>query len=271
MYTRVGFIGAGNMGGALIGGAIKSGFLCAENIFISDADQNKSMLMAKDYGVKSVSNNLELVESCEVLIIAVKPHICGFVLDEIKDYVKKDMLIITVAAGVAISYVKGFFKHDIKVVRTMPNTPALVGEGMTAVTYAPPVEESDISFVKDLFSSFGIVEIVKEELIDAFTSLCSSSPAFAGMFIEAMADAGVLLGFPRNESYIMAAQAIRGAAKMIVEAGKHPAELKDMVCSPSGTAIEGVRKLEEKGMRSAVIEAVIVAAEKAKLIGERYK
>jgi len=271
MYNRIGFIGAGNMGGALIGGAIKSGFLSAQNIFVSDADASKSKFMADKYGVKAVHSNLELVESCEVLIIAVKPHIYGFVLDEIKDFVRKDMLIITIAAGVAISYVKSFFKQDIKVIRTMPNTPALVGEGMTAITYAPPVEESDVSFVKDLFSSFGIVETLKEEQIDAFTALCSSSPAFVGMFIEAMADAGVLLGLPRNESYIMAAQAIRGSVKMIIEGGKHPAQLKDMVCSPSGNTIEGVRKLEEKGMRSAVMEAVIVAAEKAKLIGEKYK
>ena len=271
MYTKIGFIGSGNMASAIIGGAVKSGFIISENIYISDVHKIKAQQVAKLYGVKVLENNLELVENSEVLILSVKPQVYKIVLDEIKQFIKKDTLIVTIAAGISISYVKSFFNSDIKVIRTMPNTPALVGEGMTGITYAPPVEKDDIEFVKSIFSSFGIVEIIDESLMDTFTSLCSSSPAFVAMFIEAMADAGVFLGLSRDKSYIMAAQAVRGAAKMIIETGMHPGELKDMVCSPGGTAIEGVRSLEASGMRSSIMEAIIVTAEKAKKLNSKYK
>jgi len=271
MYNKVGFIGSGNMAGAIIGGAIKSGYLIPENIYISDVDSDKAKALADMYGVKTAKGNKELINNCDVLILSVKPHIYSIVLDDIKGHIGKNILIVTIAAGVTLNYVKGFLGNDIKIIRTMPNTPALVGEGMTAITYTPPVKEVDVTFVKGLFSSFGLVEVIDEGLIDAFSSLCSSSPAFVDMFIEAMADAAVQLGLPRNKSYIMAAQAVRGTAKMVIETGKHPGELKDMVCSPAGTTIEGVRILEKKGMRSAVMEAVIAAAEKAKAFGEKYK
>lgn len=271
MYSKLGFIGAGNMGGAIIGGAIKSGFLRPENIYISDIDKFKTEALAGQFGINVAQNNIDIINNCDAVVLSVKPHIYGRVLEEIKDSVKKDTLIITIAAGVTLNYVKGFLGDDTKVVRTMPNTPALVGEGMTAITYDKPVDDQDINFVKGLFTSFGLVEVMDESLIDAFSSLVSSSPAFVDMFIEAMADAAVLLGLPRNRSYIMASQAVIGAAKMVKETGKHPGELKDMVCSPAGTTIEGVRILEQKGLRTAVMEAVIASAQKAKGMGDIYK
>lgn len=271
MYSKVGFIGSGNMAGAIMGGTIRSGYLSADNIYISDVDKSKAQSLSDLYGVNTVENNREVIEKCEIIILSVKPHIYGTVLDEIKKYINTEKVIVTIAAGVTISYVKSFLGKEAKVIRTMPNTPALVGEGMTAITYTSPVESRDVDFVKGMFSSFGLVEIIDESLIDAFSSLCGSSPAFIDMFIEAMADAAVQLGLPRNKSYIMAAQAVKGTAKMLIDTGKHPGELKDMVCSPAGTTIEGVRVLEKKGLRSAVMEGIISSAEKAKLLGEKYK
>jgi pyrroline-5-carboxylate reductase len=270
MYKKVGFIGSGNMAGAIIGGLVKSGFLSCENIFISDKNNDKTKKLKDDLRVDIAESNLDIIEKCDVVILSVKPNIYETVLNEIKQSPNiKSKLIVTIAAGITIDYVKGFFDSDIKVIRTMPNTPALVGEGMTGITYKSPVTQKDVEFVKEMFSSFGLVEVMDEKQIDAVSSLCGSSPAYVSMFIEAMADAGVLLGLPREASYKMAAQSVKGTAEMIIKTGKHPAQIKDMVSSPGGTTIEGVRVLEDKAMRSAVIEAVIAAAEKAKDMGKK--
>lgn len=272
MTRNIGFIGSGNIASAIIGGIIKSGFLKPINIFVSDIHKNNASDLAIRYGVKAADDNESLIKNSDIVVLSIKPNTYSSVIKKIKDYVTDDTLIVTVAAGITIDYVKMHFERDIKVIRTMPNTPALVGQGMTAITYASPATEPDVDFVKGMFESCGIVEIIEDEsLMDVVTSLSSSSPAFVDMLIEAMADAAVLLGLPRNKSYKMAAQALKGAAAMLIETGKHPGELKDMVCSPGGTAIEGVRVLEEKGVRNAMIEAVIATAEKARLLGEKYK
>lgn len=271
MYGTIGFIGAGNMASAIIGGIVRSKFMSPKNIYISNHSKEKMTYLESKFGVNICKDNIDLVGRCDVVVLSVKPHIYKPVIEEIRDYVREDTLIITIAAGVRIDYVKGIFKKNMKIIRTMPNTPALVGEGMTAVTYCSPAEREDVDFVKGMFSSFGLVEELDESLIDAFSSVSGASPAFVDMFIEAMADAAVLLGLPRDKSYMIAAQSVRGTAKMILDTKKHPGELKDMVCSSSGTTIEGVRVLENKGMRAAVMEAVIAAAEKAKKMGNMYK
>jgi pyrroline-5-carboxylate reductase len=272
MIQKVGFIGSGNIASAIIGGIISSGFLKPENISVSSLHKNTASTLSSKYGVILVNDNIELVKSSDVVVLSVKPNTYGTVLKKIKSHVKDEAVIVTVAAGITIDYVKNHFDREIKVIRTMPNTPAMVGEGMTAMTYDQLVNELDVSFVKGMFESCGIVEVIEDEaLMDVVTSLGSSSPAFVDILIEAMADAAVLLGLPRVTSYRMAAQAVKGSARMLMETGKHPGELKDMVCSPGGTAIEGVRVLEEKGMRIAMIEAIIATAEKAKLLGEKYK
>jgi pyrroline-5-carboxylate reductase len=268
---KIGFIGAGNMAGAMVGGIVKSGFLPAENIYISNPHIDKSEALSKLYNVNVCRSNLDLIRNCNVIVLAVKPHIYGIVLDEIKDYLDKDTLIVTIAAGITIKYVKNYFKNPVRVIRTMPNTPALIGEGISAIAYEEPVNEEDVNFVKGMFSSFGLVEVINESMIDAFSSVCGSSPAFIDMVIEAMADAAVLMGLPRASAYKMAAQSVKGTASMVIETGKHPGALKDMVCSPGGTTIEGVRVLENKGLRGAVIEALIAAGNKAKAMGEAYK
>lgn len=271
MYSKVGFIGSGSIAGALIGGIIKKGFLCRENIYVSDIHKDKTEALVNSCGVTGVKNNISLVESVEVVVLSVKPDKYESVLNEIKDYIKKDTLLVTIAAGITMNYVSKFFDRDIKIIRAMPSTPALIGKSITAVAYGGSVEKGDIDFVKNMFLSVGIVEIVDESQIDAFTSVCSSSPAYIDMFIEAMVDAAEILGLPKNKAYMLAAHAVEGAAKMVIETKKHPGELKDMVCSPAGTAIEGVRFLEEKGIRGIVMEAVIITAEKAKLLSEKYK
>lgn len=272
MNYKVGFIGSGNIATAIISGVIKSGYLKPKEICISDLDKVKTAELESEYGVVAVDSNADAVKNSDVIVLSIKPHIYAPVLQGIKDYVTDDKSFVTIAAGISIDYVKKQLDRNVRVVRVMPNTPVLVGEGMTAITSAPPAKDSDVEFVKGMFSSCGLVEMIKDEsLLDAVTALSSSSPAFIDMLIEAMADASVLLGLPRKKSYTMAAQAVRGAAKMIIDTGKHPGELKDMVCSPAGTTIEGVRVLEEKGIRNAIFEAVIATGEKAKIMGEKYK
>jgi pyrroline-5-carboxylate reductase len=272
MIQKVGFIGSGNIASAIIGGIISSGFLKPENINVSSLHKNTAASLASKYGVTLMSDNIELVKNSHVVVLSVKPNMYDNVINKIKNYINEDTVIVTVAAGITIEYVKKQFERNVKVIRTMPNTPAMVGEGMTAMTYDPTVNEEDAAFIKGMFESCGIVEVIEDEsLMDVVTSLGSSSPAFVDILIEAMADAAVLSGLPRAISYRMAAQAVKGSARMLMETGKHPGELKDMVCSPGGTAIEGVRVLEEKGMRNAMIEAIIATAEKAKLLGEKYK
>ncbi len=272
MMERVGFIGSGNITAAIIGGIINSGFLKPKNINVSSLHKSSAASMSARYGVTLMGDNIELVKNSDLVVLSVKPNTYAGVIKKIKNHIKDDTLIVTVAAGITIDFVKNHFEREVKVIRTMPNTPAMVGEGMTAITYNPPVTEEEADFVKGMFESCGMVEVIEEEaLMDVVTSLGSSSPAFVDILIEAMADAAVLSGLPRAISYRMAAQAVKGSARMLMETGKHPGELKDMVCSPGGTAIEGVRVLEEKGMRNAMIEAVIATAEKAKLLGEKYK
>lgn len=272
MIRNVGFIGSGNIASAIIGGIISSGFLKPENINVSSLHKNSASSLTAKYSVNQMSDNIELVKNSDVVVLSVKPNTYAGVIRKIKNSIKDDAVIVTVAAGITIDFVKKYFEKDVKVIRTMPNTPALVGEGMTAMTYNLPVTEEDAAFVKGMFESCGMVEIIEDEdLMDVVTSLASSSPAFIDILIEAMADASVLLGLPRAVSYRMAAQAVKGSSAMLLETGKHPGELKDMVCSPGGTTIEGVRVLEEKGMRNAMIEAIISTAEKAKLLGEKYK
>ena len=195
-----------------------------------------------------------------MLILSVKPQYYAEAIAEIRDCVSDDQLIITIAPGKTLAWLEEQFGRPVKIVRTMPNTPALVGEGMTAACVNPYVTEEEKDYALKILSSFGKVEFVPEHLIDAVVAV-SGSPAYVFMFIEAMADAAVAEGMPRAQAYQFAAQAVYGSAKMVMETGKHPGELKDMVCSPAGTTIEAVRVLEECGFRSAVIEAMKACAD----------
>ena len=256
MSKIIGFIGAGNMGQAVLGGIVKAGLVASENIIMSDLYEPSLEKAKGNYNIEITTDNKLVAKKSDILILAVKPNLYPIVINEIKDLVKDDVIIVTIAAGKSIESTEKSFGRELKVIRTMPNTPALVGEGMTAVCPNKLITDNDINEVSKLLNSFSKVEVVSESLIDAVTSVSGSSPAYVYMFIEAMADAAVLQGMPRDKAYKFAAQTVLGSAKMVLETGMHPGALKDMVCSPGGTTIEAVAELEAKGFRSAVISAM---------------
>jgi pyrroline-5-carboxylate reductase len=264
MNKIIGFIGCGNMGQAMIGGIVKANIVNPGNIIVSDLNE-KSLNEAKEkYGIKTTTNSNEAAKVSDILILSVKPDLYPIIIKGIKDVVKDNVVIVTIAAGKSIENTEEMFGRKLKVVRVMPNTPALVGEGMSALCPNEVVTKEETKEITDIFNSFGKSEIVGEKLMDVVTSVSGSSPAYVYMFIEAMADAAVLDGMPRNQAYKFAAQAVLGAAKMVLETDMHPGALKDMVCSPGGTTIEAVATLEEKGLRNAVISAMRNCTKKSK-------
>lgn len=253
---KIGFIGCGNMAKAIISGLIKTKTFLPEEIIASDKNAAALNEASASLGINTTLNNSELVLESEMLLLAVKPQVLPAVIDEISDTVGEQKLIITIVAGQSIQKIENLFNKSIKLVRTMPNTPALVGAGMTAVCSNNNVTKVELEYALKILGSFGEAEVIPESLMDAVVAVSGSSPAYIAMFIEAMADAAVAEGMPRNQAYKFAEQSVFGTAKLLLETGKHPAVLKDMVCSPAGTTIEAVRVLEEKGFRSSVIEAM---------------
>ena len=261
---KLGFIGCGNMATAIIRGILNNGIAVKDEIIGADVSENSIDKVHKDLGICVTTDNKEAAKQAEILFLSVKPQFYESVIAEIRGLIKDTQLIITIAPGKTLEWLENQFGRPVKLVRTMPNTPALVGEGITAACHNDSVTEDDLEKVKNILESFGKCEIISEQLMDVVVSVSGSSPAYVFMFIEAMADAAVADGMPRAQAYQFAAQAVLGSAKMVLETGKHPGELKDMVCSPGGTTIEAVRVLEEKGMRSAVIEAMKACTRKAK-------
>ncbi len=251
------------MAGAIINGLISGGF-DSENITVSDVNRAALEKTAKKTGIVSAENNTEAVKRGDIIILAVKPHQLGDVLDEIRDVVSADQILVTLAPGRTLKWIRDRLNNDAKVVRTMPNTPALVGEGMTAICPNENITEEELTSVKSIFGSVGKTAVIPEILFDVSVGVSSSSPAFVFMFIEAMADAAVLEGMSRQQAYAFAAQAVYGSAKLVLDTGIHPGELKDRVCSPGGTTIEGVRVLENGSFRGTVMEAVSAAVEKSR-------
>ena len=261
---KLGFIGTGNMAGAIMGGIIQKQIFRPEEIIGSDISEKGRERVREQYGIAVTAENREVAEKAEILILSVKPQFYPEVIAEIRECIKPEQLIITIAPGKTLEWLQEQFGRRVKLVRTMPNTPAMVGEGMTAVCCSEEVTEEELEKVMNILGAFGKAEIVPERLMDVVVSVSGSSPAYVFILIEAMADAAVADGMPRAQAYAFAAQAVYGSAKMVLETGKQPGELKDMVCSPAGTTIEAVRVLEEKGMRSAVIEAMKACTEKSR-------
>ena len=245
-------------------GIIKNQIIPANEIIGADVMEAGRKRVKEQFGIQVTADNHEVVNSSDIVILSIKPQFYAEVIAEIKDDVREDQIIITIAPGKTLAWLKEQFGKNVKIVRTMPNTPALVGEGMTAACPNEYMTKEEITYVLTLLESFGRVEIIPERLMDTVVSVSGSSPAYVFMFIEAMADAAVSGGMPRAQAYQFAAQAVLGSAKMVLETGKHPGELKDMVCSPAGTTIEAVRVLEEKGFRSSVIEAMKTCEEISK-------
>lgn len=265
MNKKIGFIGTGNMGSAMIGGLINKKTVSENQIFVSDRNgESLNKIQSKWAGIHCSEDNKVTVENSDFIILAVKPHIYEAVIKEISPVIDESKIIITIAAGVTMEQVEKTFGREIKLVRTMPNTPALVGAGVTAYCCNNSISAEEELPVLEILESFGIVEKIEEKYFHAVIAVSGSSPAYVFMFIEAMADAAVLLGLPRAQAYRMASQAVMGSAKMLQETGSHPGVLKDAVCSPGGTTIEAVKILEECGFRSAVIKAMEANAGKSK-------
>ncbi len=269
MNRKIGFIGVGNMGGAIIGGIIDSGLISPPDIIASDVNEDNLNSLKSRYGIETTVNNLEVSGRADILFLAVKPNIFPEVIGEIKDHIKEGAIIVSIAAGQSIGMIENMFGRDIKLVRAMPNTPALVREGMSALSPNSFVSKDETGEVSNIFNSFGKSEVVPEYLMDAVVGVSGSSPAYVYMFIEAMADAAVAEGMPRDQAYKFAAQTVLGSAKMVLETGRHPGALKDMVCSPAGTTIEAVIELENLGMRSAVMAGVRAAVQKSKSMSKK--
>ena len=280
---KIGCIGCGMMGGALIKAIAKK--VGGEKILLSDGDVEKAKSLALELGTNFVTSNAQIIENCSHIILAVKPAFFSSVLEQIKDSYnniakseqKNLPVIISIMAGLSIEKIEqmsiqaGISGGLQNILRLMPNLPATVNEGMIALCTKENVSSEiskEVEFVKEILSCAGKVEQVSEKLMDVVTAVSGSGPAYGFMFIEALADAAVLLGMPRNQAYIYAAQTLKGAAQMVLETSEHPAKLKDAVCSPGGTTIQAVKSLEEKGFRSAVISAVESAYNKSVDLGK---
>jgi pyrroline-5-carboxylate reductase len=269
MSVKVGFIGVGNMGGALIRSIIskdKNNSFCI-NAF--DINMEHLIKLSEELGFEYKTNLSGLVEESRIIVLAVKPQNADEVLKEIKPYVTADKIIVSIIVGLPISYYKKILGEKIRIIRTLPNTPAMVGEGMTLICFDDLITEREKQEVKKLLGFSGRVHELQEDLMCEVTALTGSSPAYVFLFIEAMADAAVQSGIPRKIAYNLAAQTVLGSAKMVLETGKHPGELKDMVCSPAGTTIEAVIALEREGFRNAVITAMKECTKRAKEIGHK--
>ena len=262
--AKIGFIGLGNMAEAMIGGMLQKKIFTPDQIVGSAKTEATEEKMAAKYGIGICRSNAETARESETLVLAVKPQFLAEVIGEIKDAVREDQLIISIAAGKTLAWLTESFGKTLKLVRCMPNTPALVGEGCTGICVGEGVTEGEMDYCLTLMESFGKASFVEERLIDAVGAVSGSSPAYVFMFIEAMADGAVAAGMPRKQAYEFAAQAVLGSAKLVLERKEHPGELKDMVCSPGGTTIQGLKVLEERGFRGAVMDAIAVCVEKSR-------
>lgn len=279
MSYKVGFIGVGNMGGALLRGIVRYN---KEVTFNNSQEKPMFSLCAFDTNselLKRITSELviheetgitDLVKNCDIIVLAVKPQYCNNVLEEIKPVLTDKKIIISIIVGLSTQYFKSVLGSHARIVRTMPNTPALVGEGMTLVSWDDSINNDERKAIINLFSCSGKVEELDESLMSEVTALTGSSPAYVFILIEAMADAAVKSGIQRKLAYKLAAQAVLGSAKMVLDTGKHPGELKDMVCSPAGTTIEAVVALEQEGFRNAIIKAMDECTKKATEIGKKF-
>ncbi|MBP2242195.1 pyrroline-5-carboxylate reductase [Cytobacillus eiseniae] len=262
MERTIGFIGCGKMAQAIIGGILQSADYTNEQLIASAKSQETISKVKETLQIQATSDNKQVAKRADILFLAVKPAIHAAIIEEIKHSVKEDAIIITIAAGISLTFLEQSFGKEIKAVRTMPNTPSLVGEGMSAICANSSVTEADMIDIIRVFSCFGKVEVIDEGLMNAIPAISGSSPAYVYMMIEALADGGVKAGLTRNQSYQLAAQAVLGAAKMILETGKHPGELKDEVCTPGGATIEAVAELEKRGFRASILSAMERCTEK---------
>lgn len=259
-----GFIGLGNMASAIIGGIVRNGIAKPDSIVGSARTQETRDRIHQQFGIRTVSSNKEVAGTSDVLFLAVKPAVIPLVIEEIRDDVGENTLIISVATGKTTKWLTDQFDKPVKIVRCMPNTPALVGAGCSALCRNENVTDEELDLALTICRSFGTADVVNESLMDTVGAVSGAAPAYVFMFIEALADAGVKGGMPRQQAYRFAAQTVMGSGKLMLESGRHPGELKDMVTSPGGTTIEGLQVLEEAGFRGAVMDAIEAVIDKSK-------
>lgn len=267
----IGFVGAGNMAEALIKGLLRAG-VGKKQLFASDHTAERVTYVHKTYGIRTTEDNGEVVRAADIIVLAVKPQILPRVLDEIAEAVTADKLIVSIAAGVPIEAIEAHLQQRSRIVRVMPNTPALVQAGAAALVAGAHATEADLAAVKAIFDSVGTTVVLDDEgLMDAITGLSGSGPAYIFVIIDALADAGVRVGLSRDVSLTLAAHTVLGAARMLIETGEHPGALKDKVTSPGGTAIAGLHTLEQGGLRTTLINAVEAATKRSRELGEQAR
>lgn len=263
LQRRLGVIGVGKMGSALIRGILKARVLSPDKITAGDIDPDLLSALKKETDIKTTSNNLEVVKSAEIVLLALKPDMIRPVLMEVKGHLTEEHLLVSIAAGVPIKVIEEVAGTEMRIIRVMPNTPALIGQGAAAFSPGKKATREDVEDVKAILEAVGLAVELSEKHLDAVTGLSGSGPAFVFMVIEALADGGVKMGLPRAVAMQLAAQTVLGAAKLVLETKKHPGELKDQVASPGGTTIAGIAALERAGLRAAFIEAVEAATKRS--------
>ncbi|NCP02249.1 MAG: pyrroline-5-carboxylate reductase [Deltaproteobacteria bacterium] len=263
---KIGFIGGGNMAEAIIKGLLEAA-LPAEKILVAEPSDPRRQHLTDAYGIPVTSENLDVIAQCEVVLLAVKPQIADEVIGGFAGNWRAESLLISILAGTSCAHIEKHFDGELRLVRVMPNTPALVGEGATAICRGHHASHEDVMLVRHLFETVGQVQLIDERQMDAVTGLSGSGPAYVYTIIEALADGGVREGLRRDIAHALAVQTVVGAALMVRETGEHPAILRDRVCSPGGTAITGVSTLEKNGLRTTLMEAVSAAAKRSRELG----
>jgi len=267
----IGFVGAGNMAEAMIRGLVRGGHVAADKIAASGPRRERLDELAKQYGIQTTTDNRDVARKCGLVVLSVKPQIADKVLREIGDELHEGTLVVSICAGIDTAAIEEAVAPGVRVVRAMPNTPALVGAGATAIAAGKLASESDVATARALFDAVGITVVLDEGHLDAVTGLSGSGPAYIFLILEALADAGVKVGLSRRNAQRLAAQTVMGSAKLLLETDEHPGKLKDMVTSPGGTAIAGLHTLEEGGLRTTLINAVETATKRARELGRGGK
>lgn len=270
MIHTLGFIGGGNMAAAIIGGICREGYIRPEKILVYDPDTSKTAALQKQWGIQVEGGIASLVGGSDWIVLAVKPNIIPKILTELKSAADIGRtVVVSIAAGVSIEQLSAGIGGDVPIVRVMPNTPAMVGEGMSVLCGNESAKGEILDTALALFQNVGAAMIMDEKHLDAVTAVSGSGPAYVCLFIEALADGGVKEGLPRDAAYTLACQTVLGTARLVMDTDTHPGVWKDRVCSPGGTTIDAVRSLEKDGLRGTVMDAVSVCAEKSRKLGKR--
>lgn len=259
----IGFIGGGNMAEALIKGMTSQGM---RDILVSEPNEDRRKYLEQYYGIKTTHSNKEVASSCNIIILAIKPQNIAVVLDEITDIITEEKTVVSIAAGITLSYLQSRLKTE-RLIRVMPNTPAIVQEGMSVISLCECFSDREIATIREIFMSVGRVLTLNEKYMNAVTALSGSGPAFIALFVEAMRDAGVKMGLSRDNASELAIQTLIGTAKLL-DTGMPPEKLREMVTSPGGTTASGLKVFECKGLKEIVIDAIEAAAKRAKELGK---